>query len=33
VRKNIIVQGCCPNCGTRIDGVGMSREEWASPSA
>ena len=30
VRKNVIVKSCCPNCGTRIDGVGMSRDEWSS---
>jgi len=28
VRKNLVVKGCCPECGTRVDGVGMSRDEW-----
>jgi hypothetical protein len=28
VRENLVVKGCCPDCGTRVDGVGMSRDEW-----
>ncbi|MGO9060263.1 MAG: hypothetical protein ACLQU2_23210 [Candidatus Binataceae bacterium] len=31
VRANHIRDGRCPDCGTRIDGVGMSREPAEAP--